>query len=79
MAVTLQSATRAHAAPCVNYTVTVLVDGTPRVFGVSANDLTDPLTADEAQTYLRLWARYQRAKGKTLAQMVGQTVIGDIP
>lgn len=78
MAVLLQSATRVNPAPCSHFDVTLNVDGSLEHVNVSADELLAPITQEEKQSFLRLWARYHRAKGKTLAQMVGQTVIGDI-
>lgn len=78
MPILLQSATRIGAAPCVHFNAVLLVDGVQQTIAILSTEFESPITAEDKAAYLRLWARYQRSKGKTLAQMVGQTVVGDI-
>jgi hypothetical protein len=81
MAVVLTSATRLNAAPCQHFTARVDIADLSRTIFVNVNvaDLMDPMTDEEIAATLRLWARYQIAKGKTLAQLVGGTIFSVIP
>ena len=79
MAVILQSATRTNPAPCMHFGVTLAIDGGRTVtLEVQADELSEPITDDDMRAALKCWARYQRSKGKTLAQMVGGVVFGEI-
>lgn len=80
VALTLQSAVRANPAPCQHFVVTLNVDGVRTItVELAAGTLDDPVTDDDLQALLKLWGRYQRSKGKTLAQMIGGTLFAELP
>lgn len=79
MAVILQAATRERPLPCQHFLATV-ADGARSVqVRVTMADLLSPITDDEMQAVLKLWARYQIANGKTLGQLVGAPIFTVIP
>ncbi|KKL81473.1 hypothetical protein LCGC14_1994390, partial [marine sediment metagenome] len=43
-----------------------------------ASDLAEPVTAEDVQTVLRAWARYQRSHGATPQQMVGAAIFSKV-
>lgn len=77
MPVILQSATRKNAAPCQHFSVTLLVDGEPKVFNVDF-PLNGSITDDEVRAVLKLWVRYQLLHGKLLSQMVGGVIFQEL-
>ena len=80
MAIVLTSGTRVNNAPCMHFATVVTIDGSRTInVQIDANTLNDPMTDAEAETILRVWARYQRSQGKTLAQMVGGTIFPNLP
>jgi hypothetical protein len=81
MAVILESATRRNAAPCMHFLVVLNADNGARTASVdiTTDELNEPISDEDLRAVLKVWGKYQRAKGKTLAQMVGQSVIPDIP
>jgi hypothetical protein len=79
VAITLTSATRVRPLPCNHFDLEVSVDGTPRHVFIAVADLDPPVTEDEIQAYVRLWARYHRNKGVALNTLVGKAIIADIP
>lgn len=80
MAVVLTSATRAHALPCAHFTAQVDIDGARSVvLTITVADLAGPISDDEIRTLLKLWARYQSANGKALAQLPGGTIFSVLP
>lgn len=80
MTVVLQSATRERAAPCKHYRLVVLVDGVPRNLNVHLDDFQVPTTVEDVEGTIKTWVRYHiLSKGKTLAQLVGQTIFEEIP
>ncbi len=80
MAVVLTSGTRVNSAPCQHFSTVVTVDGGNTInILIDANTLTDPVTDEEYAAVMRVWGKYQRSKGKTLAQMVGGTIFAVLP
>lgn len=75
MAILLDTLTRAWPAPCTHFVAVVSVDGTPRAtVTITAAELQAPITDDDVETLMRLWVRYHRAKGDTLASLVGKAI-----
>lgn len=80
MAVVLTSGARVNPAPCMHFDTVVTVDGGRTInIRIDANTLNDPVTDEEYETVMRIWGKYQRSRGKTLAQMVGGTIFPAIP
>lgn len=81
MAVVLTSATRENPNPCQHFIARVdSTDLGKTVFvRITMGDVTAPITDDDLISVLKLWARYQLANGKTLAQLVGGTIFSVIP
>ena len=81
MAVVLTSATRQNPLPCQHFIARVdSTDLGKTVFvPITMGDINAPITDDDLVAVLKLWARYQIASGKTLAQLVGGTIFSVIP
>jgi hypothetical protein len=80
VAVILATAGRINASPCNHYSGTVVADTVRTVtVTLSAAELAEQITDDEVRAVLKLWARYQISRGKTLGQLVGKTIFPDIP
>lgn len=80
MAVVLTSATRVRPIPCQHFLATVTIDGGRTVqTEITMADLVGAMTDEELKAVLKLWARYEVANGKTLAQLVGGTIFSVIP
>lgn len=80
MAVVLTSGTRQNPPPCQHFSVVCTIDGSrTETLLVDVSSLSDPITDDEMTAVLRVWAKRQIQRGKTLAQLIGQTIFTDVP
>jgi hypothetical protein len=81
MAVVLTSATRQNPAPCQHFIARIdAADLSRTVFvSITVDELTGAISDDDFRAVLRVWARYHTSKGKTLGQLVGQTIFAEIP
>ena len=75
----IQSITRVNAAPCDHYTVVIDEDGSGLVeIVLAAAELEDPVTDEDRKATARLWGKFQRKRGRTLTEMVGQQIFKEI-
>lgn len=81
MAVILTSATRQNPIPCQHFVARIdAADlGRTAFVQITPEDIAAPITDDDLVSALKLWARYQIARGKTLGQLVGGTIFSELP
>ena len=78
MALTLTAVETVNGPTCGHLRLTVDVDGTPRTLETTAAELAgvyEDAPGGYRGALLLAWLRYQRAQGRTLASLVGRTVV----
>lgn len=78
MALSITGIARENGAACDHLVITVDDDGTSRTLRLSVADAARTLDSYEPNYRVALvlcWLRYKRARGASLASLVGQTVV----
>lgn len=74
------SITRVNPAPCDHYVTVIDEDGHGNVeIALTTAELDEPVTDDDRKAVARLWGKFQRMRGRTLVDMVGQQIFKEIP
>lgn len=74
------SITRENPAPCDHYVTLIDEDGRGEVeIRLTSAELDEPVTDEDRKATAKLWAKFQRMRGRTLADMVGRQIFAEIP